>query len=148
MFSGRNFCRLIILFQVYQPNIRQYPPYFAVNLFITMTSFPYFLLITLRKFVHYVDHIYRNSFITLTKFPQSMNNTVFCGIQFQISPIILWDVFQFGVYCKFTIKSELEYILMWLWIIWFQISPNLWSLGNRCYLRTRQSGIIRLYSWK
>ena len=81
-------------------------------------------------FVHYVDHIYPNLCITLTRFPQSTENTYICGIQFQISPIILWDVFQFGVYCKFTIKSELEYILMWLWIIWFQISPNLCSFWN------------------
>ncbi len=70
----------------YPPNIRQYPPYFAVNLLLTITNFPYFLFITMSKFVHYVDHIYPNLCIALTNFPQSMNNTVFCGIQFQISP--------------------------------------------------------------
>ena len=89
----------------YPPNFRQYAQCFADNLHITMTSFPYFLLITLSKFVHYVDHIYVILFITLTEFTQSVNNTVFCGVGFQI--------------------------------IHSSISPNLWSFGNRCYLRTR-----------
>ena len=113
---NRNIYRLIIFLQVYPPNFRQYAQCFADNLHITMTSFPYFLLITLSKFVHYVDHIYVILFITLTEFTQSVNNTVFCGVGFQI--------------------------------IHSSISPNLWSFGNRCYLRTRQSGIIRLCSSK
>ena len=37
-------------------------------------------------FVHYDDHIYPNSCITMTEFPQSTENTHICGIQFQISP--------------------------------------------------------------
>ena len=41
-------------------------------------------------FAHYNDQIYPNLCITLTNFPQSMNNTVFCGIWFQISPNLIY----------------------------------------------------------
>ena len=56
-------------------------------------NFPYFVYYNNQfsiLFVHYVDHIYPNLCITLTNFPQSMNNTVFCGIQFQISPNLIY----------------------------------------------------------
>ena len=124
---NRNVSHLIIFFQVYPPNIRQYIPSIADNLHIIL---PQICSLFCHKFAHYNDQIYPNLCITMTRFPQSSENTVFCGIQFQISPIILWDVFQFGFYCKFAINSELEYILMWLWIIQFQISPNLCGFRN------------------
>ena len=100
-----NFIRLIIFFCVYPPNFRQisvnihhilpqicsllchkFAHYFATNLLIILPQICSLQWPNLPKFVHYVDHIYVILFITLTKFPQSPENTYICGIQFQISP--------------------------------------------------------------
>ena len=94
------FCRKF--FQVYPPNIRQisvnihhilpqicslfchkFAHYFATNLLIIL---PQICSLFCHKFAHYNDQIYPNLCITMTRFPQSTENTYICGIQFQISP--------------------------------------------------------------
>ena len=101
---NRNIFRLIICFRGQSPHIfsqfwavstifcRKFATYnnqISLILFITMTKFTQICALQWTNFpyfVHYVDHIYPDSGIVMTRFPQSTENTYICGIQFQISP--------------------------------------------------------------